>query len=214
MSLDWPIADHSGAHDAFAQLITRDSSWRFLPVRGPSETGKSFITSWMLGNALRIPELACGLFDFKGTTRMDAELRSFVQNLGVPMPPTGLRLNDCLAQILNALKQRALPALLVFDTYEVAGEAESWIKNELLTGLVRANWLRVVIAGQRVPEPTGAIWERVSSPIVELKPPAPADWFDYGKPHRPDLTFADVETACRLARNRATTLAQMFGPAS
>jgi hypothetical protein len=120
--LHWPMANHSTARAAFEQLLTRTASFRFLPVRGPSEVGKTHITMQMLGNALRVPDLACGRFDFKGTTDMDAEVRAFVQQLDVPVPPCVPRLNERLGHILDALKQRARPALLVFDTYEAVGK--------------------------------------------------------------------------------------------
>ena len=213
ISVDWPMADHSGARDAFASLLTRNPPWRFLPVRGPSETGKSHITWQMLANAIYVPELACGRFDFKGTNKMEAELRVFVEDLEVPLPPANLRLNESLAHILSALKSRALPTLLIFDTYEVAGEAEDWVKQELLRSLMKATWLRVVIAGQRVPERAGAIWEKISSPVIELKPPTPEDWFDYGKPHLADLTLLEVRTLCHRARDKATVLAELLRPA-
>ena len=126
----WPMADHSGVREAFAQLLARDAPWRFLPIRGPTETGKSHITRQMLANALRMPELACGRFDFKGTTGMDAEVSAFVQELGVPLPPANPRLNERLGHILDELKQRARPAFVVFDTYEAAGEARiGWRSN-------------------------------------------------------------------------------------
>ena len=66
-------------------------------------------------------------------------------------------------------------------------------RNELLPSLIRATWLRVVIAGQRVPEFAGAVWASVACAPLQLVPPPPADWFEYGKQHRPDLTLADVE---------------------
>ena len=47
---------------------------RFLLLRGPSEAGKSHLTRQMFGNALRLPGLACGRYDFKGTTGGDREL--------------------------------------------------------------------------------------------------------------------------------------------
>lgn len=212
--LNWPVADHSGARDAFARLLTRNAPWRFLPLRGPSETGKTYITLQMFNNAVfKLPDLACGRFDFKGTTKLDDELRSFVLDLGVPLPPASLRLSGRLDHILKALIDRALPALLVFDAYEFAGEAEDWVKQDLLRTVARRKWLRVVIAGQRVPERTGSVWEMVASPIITLNLPAPTDWFDYSRPHRPELSLTDVEAACSLARNKATTLAQMLGPA-
>ena len=208
----WPMADHSGVREAFACLLARDATWRFLPILGPTETGKSHITKQMLANALRIPELACGRFDFKGTTDLDAEVRAFVQDLGVPLPPADRQLNERLGHILDELKQRARPAFLVFDTYEAAGEAQDWVEKQLLPSLIRATWLRVVIAGQRVPEVAGAVWASVACAPLQLVPPPPAEWFEYGKQYRPGLTLAEVETACRLAGNKASLLAQLLGP--
>lgn len=208
----WPMADHRSVREAFAHLLDREASWRFLPIYGPTETGKSHITRQMLANALRMPSLACGRFDFKGTTGMDAEVRAFVQELGVPLPPANLQLNERLGHILDGLKQRSRPAFLVFDTYEAAGEAQDWVEKQLLPSLIRATWLRVVIAGQRVPESHGAVWASVARAPLQLVPPPTADWFEYSKHHRPGFTLADVETACRLASNKASLLAQLLGP--
>jgi TIR domain len=206
--LPWPMADHSGVREAFARLLTPDPPWRLLPILGPTETGKSHITNQMLDNALLIPKLACGRFDFKGTTDMDAEVSTFVQHLGVPVPPANMRLTERLRHIIDALRQRAWPALLVFDTYEAAGDARDWVERQLLPSLIRAPWLRVVIAGQRVPPFAGA----VAREPLQLVPPQPAEWFEYGKQYHPDLTLAKVEIACDLARNKASLLAQLLGP--
>jgi hypothetical protein len=143
---------------------------------------------------------------------MDAEVRAFVQDLGLPLPPVGPRLNKRLGHILDALRQRARPALLVFDTYESAGEAQDWVEKQLLPSLIRATWLRVVIVGQRVPERTGTIWEPVTFPLITIKTPPPPDWFEYSRMYHPELTLAQVEVVWRLARNKAGLLAQMFGP--
>lgn len=211
--LSWPMADHSGAREALAELLTATAPWRFLPIRGASETGKSHITKQMLGNALAIPDIACGRFDFKGTTGVDAEVNAFVQELGVPSPPPNPRVDERLGNLLSALKQRAHPTLLIFDTYETAGETQDWVEKQLLPCLIRATWLRVVIAGQRVPDPTSAVWSAVARPILQLVPPPAQDWYDYGRQHRPDLTLAEVETVCRLAPHKASLLAQLLGPA-
>jgi hypothetical protein len=80
------MADHTEARAAFERLLTRNALWRCLPLRGSSETGKSHITRQMLANAIQMPDLACGRFDFKGTIDVDAELRAFVQYLDVPSP--------------------------------------------------------------------------------------------------------------------------------
>jgi hypothetical protein len=213
-ALSWPMANHSGAREAFAQLLTSEVLWRLLRIRGVSETGKSHITRQMLANVLPIADIACGRFDFKGTTDMDREVRAFVQNLGVTAPPSTPRLYERFDQVLDALRQRAQPTLLIFDTYEMAGEAQEWVEKSLLQSLIRETWLRVVIAGQQVPDASGSVWAAVACPSVQLEPPPPADWYDYGKRHRPNLELAQVETACYLARGKASLLAQMLGPAA
>jgi hypothetical protein len=208
----WPMANHSEVRAAFQQLLTRTAPWRLLLVRGPSEAGKSHITKQMLQYALRVPDLACGRFDYKGTTDMDGELDAFVQQLDVPTPPSGQRLNERLGHVLNALKQRARPALLVFDTYEAAGDAQDWIERQLMQSLLRAPWLRVVITGQRVPDRTTAFWDTIASPLITLKSPPPADWLAYAKQYHPDATLEYVETTCKYAANKASLLHQLFGP--
>jgi hypothetical protein len=210
--LRWPMADHREVRAAFESLLTRKAPWRVLLVRGPSEAGKSHITRQMLGNALRVPDLACGRFDFKGTTDMDAEVRAFVQQLDVTQPDAGQRLNERLGHVLDVLKRRGHPALLVFDTYEAAGEAQDWMEKQLLPTLIRATWLRVVIAGQRVPDRTNAIWESDAAPLITLKPPPPADWLEYARQHHSNLTLEEVEKICGLAEHKAILLNQLFGP--
>ena len=200
--LSWPMADHTEARAAFEHLLTRTASFRFLPVSGASEVGKTHMTNQMLGNALRIPDLACGRFDFKGTTDMDSEVHSFIQELRVPVPPPGQRLNERFIHIHEALKQRAHPTLLVFDTYEAAGEARDWIEKQLLPSLIRARWLRVVIVGQRVPEVVAATLGTVSSPVIKLQPPPPKDWFLFGQQHNPEITLEFVSRAYGYAAGR------------
>jgi hypothetical protein len=210
------MADHNGVRDAFGSLLIRAAPWNYLPIRGSSETGKSHITKQMLANAIPMPGIACGRFDFKGTTDVEAEVNSFIQFLQVKLPEAkaGVRLNDRLGQVLAALKTRAAPALLVFDTYEAAGEAQDLVDKQLLPNLLLCPWLRVVIAGQRVPDAKGAVWFSKARATLELQPPPPADWFDYGKQHRPGLTLSEVESACRLASHKASLLAQLLGPAT
>jgi hypothetical protein len=210
--LRWPMADHRAVRAAFEHLLTSTASYRFLPVRGPSEVGKTQITKQMLSNVLQVPNFACGRFDFKGTTDMDTEVRSFVQSLDVSVPPASLRLNERFSNILDALKHRARPALLIFDTYEAAGEAQDWVEKQLLTSLMRASWLRVVIAGQKAPETGGAVWEAVSSPLIALQPPPAEDWFVFGQQYKPGITLDFVRQAHQYCGGGCSVLAELLGP--
>jgi hypothetical protein len=212
--LHWhPIADHTAARQAFAQLLTRESPFRLLPIKGASETGKTHITRQMLSNVLNMPNLACGRFDFKGVTKLDIEVSSFVQELATGQPPAGLRLNDNLGYIFEALRRRGRPAVLIFDTFEAAGEAREWIEKQLLPGLIRCPWLRVTIVGQDVPRRAGSVWESVSSPVIELTPPSVDDWFVFGQQYRPGkVTREFVGQLYEVTEGSAATLAAALGP--
>jgi hypothetical protein len=206
----WPMANHTEARAAFEQLLTRNSRWRCLFLRGASETGKSHITRQMVANAIKMPDLACGRFDFKGTTDVDAEVRALVEYL-VPPPPANPKLNERLNNVLETLKQRARPALLIFDTYEAAGEAQVWVEKQLLLRVMRDSWLRVVIAGQSVPKATGAIWESIARPALQLRPPSAEEWFTYGQQNKPNLTLDFVRQAHGFCGGKASVMAQLLG---
>ena len=209
--LDWPVANHSEAQRAFAQLLTRDSPCRLLSIHGHSETGKSHLTRQFVRNALKIPHLACGRFDFKGSTDMRAEAAAFAGQLDLPLPAQD-SLNDQLRHILDGLKQRATPTLLVFDTFELAGEAERWVKESLLLMLTRSPWLRVAIVGQTALRPHGEIWADCGAPPIELRPPSAQEWFEFGRAHRPDLTLDFVNQAHAYVGGKSAVLAQLLRP--
>jgi hypothetical protein len=209
--LDWPVADHSEARAAFANLITRGARFRLLPIHGHTETGKSHLTNQFLGNALKMPDLACGRFDFKGCTDMGAELSSFAGRLGVDAPASGPAVSSQLAHILTSLTRRALPTLLIFDTFELAGDAERWIKETLLLAIIRAPWLRVIVVGQKTAVPHGQPWAGLSHEPIELRLPTAQEWFEFARTHKPELDLDFVERAHRSCPKSAV-LAQLLGP--
>lgn len=214
-SLAWPVADHSDARVAFAELITSGSKHRMLPIKGVSETGKSLLTKQILRNALKMPGLACGRLDFKGTDDMANAVSLFVPHLKVEPPPASLGLSGQLGKILSDLAARARPTLLVFDTFELAGEAGRWMRDSLLPRLSHADWLRVVIAGQTVPRCHNEPYSDYCAPVIELTPPSPDDWYEYGLEHkRPGITLELVRQIHTLCEGKSALLSQMLGPAA
>jgi hypothetical protein len=211
-SLDWPVADLSEARRAFAQLITRAAPFRILPIHGSSETGKSHLSKQFLGNSFKIQGLTRGRFDFKGSSDMDAELRAFAERLKVKVPAAGTGVSAQLANIFASLEATARPTLLIFDTFELAGQAERWVKENLLLSVISAPWLRVIIIGQRVPAQSGEPWAAVSSPPIELRPPTAEEWFEYGQPHKPGLTLEFVRQIHEYSRGKSSVLNQLVGP--
>jgi hypothetical protein len=211
--LDWPVADHTEARGAFAKLITRGAPFRLLPVSGSSETGKSHLSKQFLGNALKIPNLTCGLLDFKGSTDMRQEVQSFAQFLGVATP-TQSAVPAQLGEIFAMLQRASRPTLLVFDTFERAGEHERWVRDNLLPWLVRAPWLRVILMGQRVVGVHGEPWASISSPEIRLHPPNADEWFNYGREYKTGLTLDFVRQAHQMTDGKSAVLAQLLGPPS
>jgi hypothetical protein len=210
--LYWPMADHGEARIAFARLLSEAVPERALLVRGVSETGKSHISKQMIRNGALLPGVVAGRFDFKGTTNMGIEIEAFSHPLGIE-PPNGQALSAQLAKIFTELRRRAQPTLLVFDTYEAAGEAKEWIENVLLPHLVSALWLRVVVIGQSVPTHRGSTWESVAAGPLTLQLPGPEDWFAYGRVNRGEAIDLDFVTqAHRLADGKPGLLYGLLGP--
>ena len=210
--LYWPMADHGEARKAFAGLLSEGVSERALLVRGASETGKSHMSKQMIRNATLLPGVVSGRFDFKGTTNMGVEIEAFSRPLGIE-PPVGQTLSERLAKIFTELRQRARPTLLVFDTYEAAGEAKDWIEGVLLPHLVYALWLRVVIVGQSVPNRVGSTWEAVAAGPLTLRLPGAEDWLAYGRENRGETVNLDFVTqAHQLADGKPSLLAGLLGP--
>ena len=206
LDLDWPLADHTEACAAFGELVTGAAPFRLLPLKGPSEVGKSHVTRLMRDNALTAG-LACGRFDFKGGTSLEKEAASFADALGVENPAEIIDLDERMRRIFRGLQQRGSPTLLIFDTYEDAGAMRRWFEEYLLPGLPRFDWLRVVVAGQETPGVESAGWRRVSSKVIILKRPGPIDWYEFVKGRRSDVTLADVETIHRICAGKPSTLA-------
>lgn len=212
--VEWPVANHTEAQGAFKELITRESRFRLLPISGVSETGKSHLTKQFVRNALKLPGITCGRFDFKGSSDMDAELSAFAERLGVPSPTPGTGVSNQLAQVFATIRKNATPTLLIFDTFELAGDAERWLKDNLLLSIIQAAWLRVIVVGQRVPMPPGEPWAGQSSPPIALRLPSAEEWFAYGQLHNPspELTLDFVKKAYALAKGKSSVLAQLCSP--
>ncbi len=211
-SLKWPLANHDNARLAFAELVTRSAKFRLLAIKGSSETGKSHLTTQFITNAQRrVTACRCARFDFKGTDQIDQTLADFVDHLQVPLPPSTGSLSDRFRQILQSLVQRQQPSLLVFDTYEDAGDADRWVRDSLLTSLHRHPWLRVVIAGQEVPACHGTAWTE-DSKMLRLDAPHPDHWMEYAKDNGRTITAKTLAEVHKLTNGKASILAQLCGP--
>ena len=211
-ALTWQMANHRQAQEAFSKLMSRSKAAQLLVIKGNTESGKTHLSNQFLANALKIPGLRCGRFDFKGAEDLGGELRAFADQLEVTCP-TQETIANCLAQIFYSLKEKQKPTLLIFDTFEAAAEARTWMKKSLLPSLIRSPWLRVVLVGQPpLIHCHGEPWEGCSLPPIQLSQPTPEDWFTYGKAYKPDLDLTFVTQAHAYCNGQSSTLAQLLGP--
>lgn len=217
--ITWPFADALHVRDAFADLLTRSAKHRVLLVRGGSELGKTSMTQHMLGLGLACSWLACGRLDLKGGTGLDEELSSFAQHLigaGEMEEVMGNgKVVDRLRRLFVYLQKRATPTLLIVDTYDdsQAREFSDWVEKLLLVATPRADWLRVVVAGQRVPDNRAASWAGQAQ-FTKLEAPSCEDWITCAKKYRPDVNEEFIQQLHSLANGRASLLWNLLGPKS
>lgn len=219
-TLLWPIipdplpirvANHTEPQQAFQRLLTPDAPYQLLRIQGESQTGKTHLTKQFLGSAFDLAGLRCGRFDFKGSSDMDLEVNCFADQLNLALPSQETLVSR-LAQILLMLKKDPRPTLLIFDTFEAAGEADDWVRNSLLLTMMRCPWLRLVISGQHTADSRGEPWETRSSDLIKLGRPTAEEWWDYGKCREPDISLEKVQWAYEKCRGQSLLLAQLLGP--
>ena len=177
--IPWPFADNFSLRDAFETMLTRASPYRVLLVNGESERGKTIATKQLLSSAIALEWLRCGRLEFKGTNELEGEIPPFVLHLRVSEPKKGKLLRR-LKQVFNDLNMQKRPTLLIFDAYETCDSRTGyWLENVVLVETARADWLRVIIAGQKTPKKTEYLpWEPYSCSI-HLDQPTCEDWIEF-----------------------------------
>lgn len=212
-SLPFRVANHREPQEAFRHLLLAEPPYQLLRIQGDSGTGKTHLTNQFLSVALDLAGLRCGRFDFKGSADMDREINSLADHLELPPPASG-SLVSRFAELLLKLKTDPYPTLLIFDSFEVAGEAEDWLRKSLLLAMKRLPWLRLVICGQRTLATMGEPWETRSSELIQLRKPTPEEWLAFGIVNQPDLTLENVVWACECTssqKNQTSLIAAMLG---
>jgi hypothetical protein len=212
-SFTFRVANHREPQEAFRHLLQAEPPYQLLLIEGDSCTGKTHLTNQFLTVALDLAGLRSGRFDFKGSADMDMEINSLSDQLEL-LPPASGSLVSRFAELLLKLKSEPRPTLLIFDTFEVAGEAEDWVRKCLLLAMMRLPWLRLVICGQRTLATMGEPWEMRSSHLIRLRQPTPEEWLAFGIVNQPDLTLENIVWAhdCfRGQKNITSLIAQMLG---
>jgi len=134
------------------------------------------------------------VLDFKGNPDRETALDILTLELGSRLPNFASSRGQ-LADLRRDLRALTNPTLLLFDTYEQASiEAKNLVENLILPELRSAAALRVVVAGQSVPEHRRAHWADLVrvfkfGPIQDVK-----HWLKYAGRRYPNVADHQVET--------------------
>jgi hypothetical protein len=207
--VEYPLADRENEFARFLSLITGASTERILLFHGPSDRGKSTLLDEFEKIAAKSVPLRCG----RGELKNGASLREVLWNISEDLRPTvrfprfdrelERQVPESLrTAFLRDLAEAQVPVLLILDTYEQAtDEAKRWVEEQLFRRVLRRDSLRIVLAGQSVPQvdaraPWAHVAFRSELPLIS----DPAHWCRFRKViGLTEYDDNDVETLVKAA---------------
>ena len=189
------LANRDDEFRFFKEMISGVTSERALFLEAPSNHGKTTLVAECMRYARQALGIGvCVTVDFKSNPTREAALDTFVLELDALLP-TFAKPGSHPRELRADLRALITPLLLLFDTYEQASdEARDLVQNLLLGDLEMMPAVRIVIAGQKVPDHTKAIWAK-SVRACALGPIRdPAHWVTYARRHHPRLEPEQIKT--------------------
>jgi hypothetical protein len=213
VEFQFDLADRRKAEwQAIEDLLAGRSRERILLFEGGSGLGKSALLrqAAIYARQLGIPAVRV---DFKGgVLDVAGALGQFDLDLGAYLPNfarEGASKTHLLRKDLRALRQ---PVLLIFDHYEDVAENKTvadWLCQQLLGEVETALAVAVIVAGQKVPVYTNALWRGLMrhlplEPITELD-----QWEPWVDRRYPDFRHkgAHLPTVLMIARGNPGVIA-------
>lgn len=219
-SLEWPFADTFEVRDTFSDMLTETPQYRVLLLSGDSEVGKSRITKHLLKIGLSQSNLSCGRIDLKGGSDLDSELHHFSQYLITPGSSSEIVLGtgstrDKLRRLSTHVQNRDQPTLIIVDTYDEVQSREfsDWIQKSILLATIRNKALRVIIAGQKIPEHLSEPWA-THTKLIRLQAPSCEDWIAFDKTYQKVRDEDFIRKAFQYTEGSASILWQVIGSSS
>jgi hypothetical protein len=143
--------------------------------------------------------------DLKGGG-LDVEgiLGQFYLDLGQHLPNFSREGGNKTILLRKDLRGLRLPALAIFDAYESCVGNQpvvDWLNQQFLVEAETALGLAVIVAGQRVPDHSGARWRDQARPF-SLEPITQEHWEPWVEQYYPDFQKkgADLNTVMMLAQ--------------
>jgi hypothetical protein len=194
--LTWGVvANHQAAREAVARQLTADGC-RLLRIVAETAHGKTTFLADVEENALALSWLRCGRIDLREPGSETAAVDDLCHRLDLPIQ-SGI-VASRLSGMMDAIRRRGDPTLLLVDTFERASPAvKVWFERALPPLLSGAVATRIVVAGQTTPSPVGFSDRQRDSPVVSLQVPSVSDWFVLAQAQNPHVQALDPAVARR-----------------
>ena len=203
-AISWPphlagyapeLANRREEFGFFTSMLTGITAERAMFLQGPSDHGKTKMVAECMKYAKKtLGAAACVAVDFKGSPTREVALETLSLGLSSLLPNFG-KPGSQSRQLRSDLRSLVKPALLLFDTFEQSSsDAQEIIQGLLLADLDLTPSVRIVIAGQTVPEHTKTLWAKwvrlfSLGPIINVQ-----DWVAYAQRSHPELQPTQIQT--------------------
>lgn len=153
------IANRSEEFAFFRGMIAGATTERAMLLKAPGNQGKTTLLKEFRNYALQVlTGSQCVVVDFKDNPSKEFVLDTLRKKLG-GMLPSFCKPGSAPLDLRTDLQSLTTPVLLLFDTYEKASaEAKELIVGQLLPDLEDCSAVRIVIAGQTVPDHNSTFW--------------------------------------------------------
>ena len=202
--INWPLAligyipdlaNRGDEFDFFTKLLAGATSEQAVFFEAPSNHGKTILVSECITYAkLALKGNPCIIIDFKGNpSREDA-----IERIGLELKqllPNYSNAGSHMRDLRSDLRVLTKPTLILFDTYEQASaEARDFVQSILLADIDKTPAIRIVIAGQMVPEHAKTLWAKSvrSFPLGPIR--NPSHWTAFAQRKYSHVTPEQIKT--------------------
>jgi len=193
------LANRGDEFTFFKTMLGGTTLEHTIIFEAPSNHGKTGLIAECRKYAHRIlPSNACVTVDFKVNPSKEDAVDTLRLDLA-GLLPTFCRSNGTIGDLRQDLRSLASPILFFFDTYEKSSSEARELVNILLADLEKCPALRIVIAGQNVPDHSKTLWSSnvryfALGPIKNTK-----YWSSYASRHYPKLTPDHIEAITSIS---------------
>jgi hypothetical protein len=189
------LANRNDEFSFFRSFVAGATSERAVFFEAPSNNGKTILVSECINYAKRaLKNNSTFIIDFKCNPSYEAVLDTLKLELS-ELLPTFSKNGSQVRDLRFDLRVLPKPILLFFDTFEQASsDAREFVQNILLAELERTPALRIVIAGQNVPEYSKTLWAKSVRPFTLGPIREASHWTPFAQRKYPHIKNEQIKT--------------------